>query len=463
MLDVSIIIPVYNKMEQLERSLYFVANQIVDTGIALEVVVIDDGSTEPVKDIIDSYSNQIHNLKYIYLERDKHSCRSRTRNVGIRESSGRILVFLDCGIVIPDFFIERVVSRIGDSENMVLYHYVMGAFTDPIKEDLSIIEHVEPWNLAAICEQLRYHPEWEDMRTSHFELVDHDLNRMDAPWSMGWGGAVSASREIVLQAGGFDETLKGWGAEDTDFAYQLHKHGASMYATDDICTLHLPHPSDDNIDQKIKSSYLNRKKMHMKHRTFDTEIYPYSADLHFDLIMAKFNRLVTHYYVPAYSDSLIELLNREYIQGVERSAIIGADSHAILSALKVSHVFLQNKGLLERYQGTWPEKEFVYLLGLDTLYVSKHFDVIIVTDYFRMFSEPLIGIMLKELYRISKKVVFLYNDSYVSYLATTAGWTWHSRQELEQLFERSKLMSHTERQVGDCKVFEVGKAVTVVV
>lgn len=460
MLNVSIIIPVYNKMEQLERSLYFIANQI-DLELSLEVVVIDDGSTQPVKDVIDAYSNQILNLKYLYLERDKHSCRSRTRNVGIQESSGNILVFLDCGIVIPDDFIERVMNRIGDRSNMVLYPYIMGAFTDPNIADLSVIEHINPSNLAAICEQLKYHPHWEDMRTSHFELVEHDLNRMDVPWSMGWGGVVCASRDIVLQAGGFDETLKGWGAEDTDFSYQLYKHEALMYATEDIYTLHLPHPSDDNIDQKIRSSYLNRKKMHMKHRTFDTELYPYSADLHFDLIMAKFNRLVTHYYIPAYSNPLLEFLNCEYLQGVERTGVIGADSHAVLSMLNVTHVFLQNKGLIQRYADRWPEKEFLYLLGLDTLYPSKYFDVIIVTDYFRMFSEPLIGIMVKELYRISKKVVFLYNDSYVSYLATTAGWTWHTRDELEQLFEQGQFKSHTEQQIGDCKVFELGKAVAV--
>lgn len=462
-MDVSVIIPVYNKMEQLERSLYFIANQVIDTDIKMEVVVIDDGSSQPVKDIIDDYAGLITNLKYLYLERDKRSCRSRTRNVGIQESSGKVLVFLDCGIVVPAFFIERVVARIGNDTNKVLFHYVMGAFVDPEQEDMSMIQDIHPSNLADICEQLRYHPSWEDMRTSHFELVDHDLNRMDIPWSMGWGGAVTASRDIVLKAGGFDETLKGWGAEDTDFAYQLHKHGASMYATADICTLHLPHPSDNNMDQKIKSSYLNRKKMHMKHRTFDTEIYPYSADLHFDLIMSKFNRLIMHYYIPAYSSKLLQFLNHEYLQGTTRSAVIGADSRAVLSSLEVSHVFLQNKRLLDRYEQEWPDKEFVYLLGLDTLYPSKQFDVIIVTDYFRMFSEPLISIMLKELYRISKKVVFLYNETYVSYLATTAGWTWHSLEEMNQLFGRSQLMPHTERQVEDCKVFEVGKAVTVLV
>ncbi|MBH5320338.1 glycosyltransferase [Paenibacillus sp. GSMTC-2017] len=459
-MDVSIIIPVYNKMEQLERSLYFIAKQI-STNISLEVIVVDDGSTEPLKVIVDSYNDQIVNLKYVRLERDKHSCRSRTRNTGIRESAGNIVVFLDCGIVIPDFFVERVVNRIGVSDNMVLYHYILGAFTDPNQEDLSVIEGLNPTNLTAICEQLKYHPGWEDMRTSHFELVENDLGKMDVPWTMGWGGAVSASRDIVLQTGGFDETLKGWGAEDTDFSYQLHKHGASMFATSDIYTLHLPHASDDNIDQKIKSSFINRKKMHMKERTFDTELYSYSADMHFDQIIAKFNRLLVHYYVPVYSSNVIELLNTEYLQGAGRSVVLGADSHAMLTALNVTHVFLQNKRLINRYQCTWPDKEFLYLLGLDTLYPSKHFDVIVVTDYFRMFSEPLISIMLKELHRISKRLVLLYNDSYVSYLATTAGWTWHSREELEQLFGRNQLISHTERQVDDCKVLELDKAVAI--
>ncbi|GKU76565.1 glycosyltransferase family 2 protein [Paenibacillus sp. L3-i20] len=461
-MDVSIIIPVYNKMEQLERTLYFVQSQNTSAR-SFEVIVVDDGSTEPVKQIVDSFAERIVNLKYIYLERNKKSCRSLTRNTGIRESSGNIIVFLDCGIVIPDFFVEKVVDRIGDSSNMVLYHYILGAFTDPNKEDMSVIEGVHPANLAHVCEKLKYDPGWEDLRTSHFELINNDLGRMDVPWTMGWSGAVSASRSIVLQTGGFDETMKGWGAEDTDFSYRLHKEGALMYATDEICTLHLPHPSDDNIDQKIKSSYLNRKKMHVKQRTFDTELYPYSADMHFDQIMAKFNRLLIHYYIPAYSNSFINVLNREYVQGAERSAVLGADSHSFLSSLNTSHVFLQNKHLLERYQSTWPDKEFIYLLGLDTHYTSKYFDVIIVTDYIRMFNEPLISIMLKELYRISKKLVFLYNDSYVSYLATTAGWMWHSRQELEALFDRNQLESGTERQVDDCIVFEVDKIVATVV
>ncbi|WP_028593438.1 glycosyltransferase family 2 protein [Paenibacillus assamensis] len=456
-MDVSIIIPVYNKMEQLERSLYFIAHQTVSEA-TVEVIVVDDGSTQPIQEIVDSFAGRIPNLKYLHIARDKHSGRSRTRNIGIKESKGDILVFLDCGIVIPNFFLERVINRIGDSTNMALYHYIMGALTDPEQEDMSVIEGIDPTNLADICEQLKYHPGWEDMRTSHFELVEHDLNRMDVPWTMGWGGAVSASRDVVLLSGGFDETLKGWGAEDTDFAYMLHKHGAVMYATADISALHLPHPSDDKIDQKIRSSFLNRKKMHLKQRTFDTELYPYSADMHYDQIIAKFNRLVIHYYVPAYSGQLIELLNTDYLQGAERTAVLGADSHGVLSSLQVSHVFLQNKHLINRYQQTWPDKEIVYLLGVDTLYSSKHFDVIIVTDYFRMFNEPLISLMLKELYRIAKKVVFVYNDTYVSYLATTAGWMWHSRQELEQLFSRNQLVSQTEQQIGDCKVFELDKA-----
>ncbi|RJX38052.1 glycosyltransferase [Paenibacillus pinisoli] len=457
-MDISIIIPVHNKPDQLEKTLYFISGQKDLGGIGMEVVIVDDGSTEPVREVVDSYRDKLPSLNYIFIPRDKHSCRSRARNTGIAESKGRILVFLDCGIVIPDTMIRQSVGRIGDSANMVLYHYILGAFTDPDVEDMSVIEGITPQNLADTCERLKFHPGWEDMRTAHFELVGGDLNRMDVPWTMGWSGAVSASREIVVKSGGFDESFKGWGAEDTDFSYHLHLHGAAMYATEEICVLHLPHAADDKIDMKIKTSFMNRKKMHFKHYTFDTELYPYSADMHYDGIMSKFNRLVIKYYTPLYPAELIGRLHDDYLAGAERSAIVGADSYALLKELDVSHIFLQNKHIYQDFKSKLTDKEVVYMLGADTPYASGYFDVLVVTDFYRMISEPIAGIWLKELQRISKKLVFIHNETYVSYLATVAGWTWHSLDELQAILGQKQLAYSVSAQIGEFLLLDIAKA-----
>lgn len=458
-MNISIIIPVHNKPDQLEKTLHFISAQKYMDDIEMEVVIVDDGSAEPVREVVDSYKDRLPSLNYIFIPRDKHSCRSRARNTGIEQSKGSILVFLDSGIVIPESMIEQVVRRIGDSDSRVLYHYILGAFTDPDVEDMSVIEGITPQNLAETCERLKFHPGWEDMRTAHFDLVGGDLNRMDVPWTMGWSGAVSASREIVLKSGGFDESFKGWGAEDTDFSYHLHLHGAAMYATEEICVLHLPHAADDNIDMKIKTSFMNRKKMHFKHYTFDTELYPYSADMHYDGIMSKFNRLVIKYYTPPYPGELIDKLHSDYLTGVERSAVIGADSYALLRELNVSHVFLQNKHIYQDFKNKITDKELVYLLGADTSYSSGYFDVIVVTDFYRMISEPLAGIWLKELQRISKKLVFIHNEVYVSYLANVAGWTWHSLDELQHILSQKQLEYSVSSKVGEFLLLDVGKAV----
>ncbi|WP_028544046.1 glycosyltransferase family 2 protein [Paenibacillus taiwanensis] len=457
-MNISIIIPVHNKVEQLEQTLAFISEQEHRDDLSYEVIVVDDGSTEPVKEVVDSFVSKIKALKYSFIPRDKFSCRSRTRNRGIKESKGNILVFLDCGIVIPAHFVDRVAEQIGSSHNTVLYHYILGAFTDPDKEDMSVLDGITPHNLQEISERLKYHPAWEDMRTSHFHLVNNDLNQMDVPWTMGWSGAISASRDIVVQAGGFDESFKGWGAEDTDFSYQLHKHGAIMRATENICVLHLPHRADDQKQLKIKSSFLNRKKMHVKNYQFDTEIYPYSADMHYDQVISKFNHLVVKYYTPEYELSFIESLNANYITGSECSLIIGEDSIAHLSALHTSHIFIQNKHLHQAYTERFAAREVVYLLGVDTPYARGHFDTIVVTDYYRMFSEPLAGLMFKEWFRISKRLILIYHKEYISYLANVAGWTWHSIDEIELILRSNNLSCEIQDQMGEYIIIEVVKA-----
>lgn len=94
---VSVIVPVYNRFERLVETVLSVLNQ--DYGL-IEIIIIDDGSTDrglkniifnEVVSLVESRLNT--SLKYIELERNRGACFAR--NVGIRESSGKYLQFLD--------------------------------------------------------------------------------------------------------------------------------------------------------------------------------------------------------------------------------------------------------------------------------------------------------------------------------------------------------------------------------
>lgn len=84
---VSVIIPVYNAQEFILETLESVLSQ---TYINIEVIIIDDGSTDKTLQVISKYKDKI---KYFYQE-NSGGC-SVPRNVGILKSSGDFLCFND--------------------------------------------------------------------------------------------------------------------------------------------------------------------------------------------------------------------------------------------------------------------------------------------------------------------------------------------------------------------------------
>lgn len=81
----SVIIPVYNGVEYLEEALLSVINQ---TYQPLEIILIDDGSTDNPKVVADKFSE----VKYFYQE---HGGLPKARNYGIEKAKGEFIGFHD--------------------------------------------------------------------------------------------------------------------------------------------------------------------------------------------------------------------------------------------------------------------------------------------------------------------------------------------------------------------------------
>lgn len=85
---VSVIIPTYNRANSLERAIKSVINQTYKN---LEIIVVDDNSTDNTEEIVKSFSDD--RIKYVRHFQNKGS--SSARNTGIKNSQGEFIAFLD--------------------------------------------------------------------------------------------------------------------------------------------------------------------------------------------------------------------------------------------------------------------------------------------------------------------------------------------------------------------------------
>ena len=98
-IKLSIIIPVYNVEKYLSICLDSVLAQDLKN---IEVIMVDDGSTDNSGEICDKYSNKYSNFIAIH---QKNKGLSGARNTGIKKSKGEFLMFID-----SDDFINKNVS-----------------------------------------------------------------------------------------------------------------------------------------------------------------------------------------------------------------------------------------------------------------------------------------------------------------------------------------------------------------
>jgi glycosyltransferase involved in cell wall biosynthesis len=84
---VSVIIPAYNKSDYTCRT---VDSVLAQTYPQIEIVVVDDGSTDDTRQRLEAYGGRI---RYVYK---KNGGACSARNEGIRQAKGEYLAFLDC-------------------------------------------------------------------------------------------------------------------------------------------------------------------------------------------------------------------------------------------------------------------------------------------------------------------------------------------------------------------------------
>lgn len=117
---VSVIVPMYNCEKYIERCIRSLIGQ---TYKQIEVLVVDDGSTDGGAEVVKELQRENSNLKYFYQENQGVSI---ARNKAIEESKGKYLLFVDSDDYLSDSYIGDMVQSAEENQSeLVIAGYTL--------------------------------------------------------------------------------------------------------------------------------------------------------------------------------------------------------------------------------------------------------------------------------------------------------------------------------------------------
>lgn len=102
----SIIIPIYNRPDELDELLLSIVSQQFKNNF--EVIVVEDGSDVPSKHIVDSYRDK---LNIAYYTKD-NSGPGLSRNFGMQKAKGNYYIILDSDCILPKNYLSTVLKSL---------------------------------------------------------------------------------------------------------------------------------------------------------------------------------------------------------------------------------------------------------------------------------------------------------------------------------------------------------------
>ena len=198
----SIIVPVFNRPDEVDELLQSLCGQTIKD---FEVLIVEDGSVKPCKDVCDKYAS-ILDLHYYAKE---NSGPGQSRNYGAERAKGEWLIILDSDVVLPKDYLQAV-----DAE---------------VSTPLPVREGQGGESLAAFGGPDASHPSFTPVQkaisysmTSFFTTggIRGGKKKLDKFYPRSFNMGIK--REVYQQLGGFSKMRFG---EDIDFSYRIVEAG----------------------------------------------------------------------------------------------------------------------------------------------------------------------------------------------------------------------------------------------
>jgi peptidoglycan-N-acetylglucosamine deacetylase len=217
---VSVIIPAYNESKVIERTILSV---LASRGVEVEVLVMDDGSTDDTADVV---SKAFYFEPRVKLHKLKNGGKARALNEGFKLASHEVVIALDADtIFLPDTIVE--LARKFDDPNVAA---VAGR--------------------AAVGNTQHFVARWQALEYVIGQAIERRAWHLLGVVSVVPGAVGAWHRDAVLAVGGFGtDTL----AEDCDLTITLQVHGWKVsYAPDAVALTEAPETVRALLKQRFR-------------------------------------------------------------------------------------------------------------------------------------------------------------------------------------------------------------------
>lgn len=240
--SVSVVIPSFNRANLLPRLVEALAAQ---SHPAVEVVFIDDGSTDETLSILEEACGERAGWRVI---QQQNAGPAAARNVGVGAATGDLIVFTDDDCVPHTRFIEEhVQSHVTRGKG-----YAVAGYT-PWHPDLEVSPFMEMALRGALFA----------------------FNRITDPENLSFTCFYSANcsiwRDDLLSVEGFDETIRFY-FEDTDLAYRLQEQGVRLVFNERAVAYHAEPVDLERFLKRQRAAGKSAVRMVAKHPHLADEI-----------------------------------------------------------------------------------------------------------------------------------------------------------------------------------------------
>ncbi|WP_443938450.1 glycosyltransferase [Pedobacter sp. MW01-1-1] len=201
----SIIIPLYNRPQEIDELLHTLTKQ---TYLQFEVLVIEDGSKNDAKAIVEGYSNKL-DVKYYFK---KNEGQGFTRNFGFERAKGDYFIIFDSDCLIPANYLEEVKNY--------LYEHPLDAYGGPDAAHSSF---------TPVQKAISY------AMTSPFTTGGIRGNKKHIGQFHPRSFNMGVSRQVWEKVGGFILTRLG---EDIEYSIRIHENGFKIGLIPDAIVYH---------------------------------------------------------------------------------------------------------------------------------------------------------------------------------------------------------------------------------
>ena len=239
-IPISIVLPVYNRIDMLRRTMAMLTHQTYPLDL-MEVIIADDGSSDHPEQLILEFEDYF-DVNYV-RQKDLGYRLSHVRNLGVRAAKHDNIIILDCDMAPVPNLVELFAKWLCLDEKLLLigHRRYVDANDIPVEDVLkspSVMLELPP--VATKNAVMKQSPS-KDWREAIYSETNN-LKSSPHPFRASSCGNVGFHRRIFSDAGPFDESFTAWGAEDNEFGYRVMNAGYYFIPVLDALGLHQEPP-----------------------------------------------------------------------------------------------------------------------------------------------------------------------------------------------------------------------------